>query len=198
MNDSQTTGITKSHKSNKKLIVVLCSVVVGMFGFGFAMVPLYDVFCEVLGIRLPGDGTGQVSAQQSEQLQTQEDRWITVQFDSTVDSALPWEFSPGQKFMRVKVGELSETHYLAENTAQRAVVGHAVPSIAPAEASIYFAKTECFCFTQQQLQAGEQRDMPVRFIIDPDIPKNIKVLTLSYRFYKSGQENDQLAVKSEG
>ncbi len=174
----------KKTGSNKKLALLLTAVPVLMFGFGFALVPLYEVFCEVTGIRL-NDGDGQIPTADVAKYESAEERYVTVHFDSAVDRRLPWAFGPTQKSMKVKVGELSETVYVAANNAEHSIVGHAVPSVAPVETSIYFAKTECFCFTEQLLAAGESKTMPVRFIIDPELPDNVKVMTLSYRFYNN-------------
>ena len=110
---------------------------------------------------------------------------MTVEFDATVNSRLPWSFRPNETRMRVRVGEQYETTYYAHNDSTAPVVGSATPSVAPARASGYFNKTECFCFTAQTLQAGEARDMPVRFIIDPALPAGVKTVTLSYTFYKN-------------
>ena len=118
-------------------------------------------------------------------------RWVTVEFDGAVNSKLPWTFEPEQKSMRVQVGRQYEALYAARNTSDRPIVGNAVPSVAPAKASAYFNKTECFCFTEQLLAAGESRDMPVRFIVDPDLPAGVKTLTLSYTFFK----NDALTAR---
>ena len=167
-------------------VAKMAGVALGAFGFAFALVPLYRIACEkVFGVRLE-QGPAQVGAVRAA---TQE-RWVTVQFDGAVNSKLPWQFTPGQDRMRVQVGRQYETTYAARNTADRAIVGSAVPSVAPARASGYFSKTECFCFTAQTLQAGEARDMPVRFIIDPALPAGVKTVTLSYTFYK----NDALTV----
>ena len=175
--------------SHKKLIATLLAVAVGMFGFGFAMVPLYEVFCEITGVRLE-NGNGRVADNEAPEQVTE--RWVRVHLDAAVDRGLPWTFGPDEKFLRVRVGELTETTYRASNRASQAVIGHAVPSVAPVEASIYFAKTECFCFTEQLLEAGETREMPVRFVIDPELPADIKELTLSYRFYNT-QDNGRLS-----
>jgi len=171
--------------STQRLVATLSLVVVGMFGFGFALVPLYDVFCEVTGIRLDDAGRVEASTLDDRAGQSGEvaERWVTVTFDAAVDRGLPWEFGPTEKKMKVRVGELTETLYSATNESGGAVIGHAVPSVSPAGASLYFAKTECFCFTSQRLEAGETRDMPVRFIIAPELPEEITILTLSYRFY---------------
>lgn len=162
-------------------VAKMAGVALAAFGFAFALVPLYRIACEkVFGVRLE-QGPAQVGAVRAA---TQE-RWVTVQFDGAVNSKLPWQFTPGQDSMRVQVGRQYETTYAARNTADRAIVGSAVPSVAPARASGYFSKTECFCFTAQTLQAGEARDMPVRFIIDPALPAGVKTVTLSYTFYKN-------------
>ena len=162
-------------------VAKMVGVALGAFGFAFALVPLYRIACEkVFGVRLE-----QGPAQAVVEKDAKQDRWVTVQFDGGVNSKLPWAFSPAQDSMRVQVGRQYEAKYFARNTAERAIVGSAVPSVAPARASGYFSKTECFCFTAQTLQAGEARDMPVRFIIDPALPAGVKTVTLSYTFYKN-------------
>ena len=160
------------------------------FGFSFSLIPLYRIACEkVLGIRLERTAaTGVANAKQAST------RVITVQFDGGVNSKLPWQFAPNQLTMTVHPGEQYQATYKATNTSTRAIVGSAVPSVAPARASGYFAKTECFCFTAQTLQAGETRDMPVRFIVDPNLPADVKTITLSYTFFK----NDVLTSKLAG
>ena len=166
-------------------------VAIGAFALTFALVPLYRIACEkVFGIRLErtaAEGVQDANAAPAK-------RVITVQFDGGVNSKLPWEFSPNQVTMQVVPGELYETTYHARNTSQRTVVGSAVPSVAPARASGYFSKTECFCFTAQTLKAGEVRDMPVRFIVDPNLPADVKTITLSYTFFK----NDALTAQAQG
>ena len=158
------------------------------FGFAFALVPLYRIACEkVFGVRLE-QGPVQVSADGM----TKQERWITVQFDGGVNSKLPWHFKPEQTTMQVQPGRQYEALYFASNEGDRAIVGNAVPSVAPARASGYFSKTECFCFTAQTLQAGESRDMPVRFIVDPDLPAGVKTITLSYTFYKNDAQTAAL------
>lgn len=174
--------------NNRRTALLLAIVPVLMFGFGYAMVPLYDVFCEALGISLPDKG--RVSSDEVIPVEAG-DRWVTVQFDANVNQGLNWSFQPSQNFVKVRVGEMAEMNYTAVNLAQRRSVGHAVPSVTPAPGSLYLAKTECFCFTQQPLDGGESKVMPVRFFIKPDLPDNIKVLTLSYRVYAS--EDAQLA-----
>jgi cytochrome c oxidase assembly protein subunit 11 len=166
----------------------MVGVALGAFAFTFALVPLYRIACEkVFGVRLE-QGPAQASARTA----TAKERWVTVQFDGGVNSKLPWAFHPEQMSMRVQPGQQYEAKYFARNTGTRAIVGNAVPSIAPARASGYFSKTECFCFTAQTLEAGESRDMPVRFIVDPALPANIHTLTLSYTFFKNEAQTAQL------
>lgn len=175
-------------QASPKMIKLMVGVALGAFAFTFALVPLYRIACEkVFGIRLergvaeaPGRGGAAVS-----------DRIVTVQFDGSVNSKLPWEFRPHAMSMKVRLGEQYETTYYARNTSDRAIVGSASPSVAPARASGYFNKTECFCFTAQTLQAGESREMPVRFIVDPNLPPGVETLTLSYTFFK----NDVLSAR---
>jgi len=159
----------------------LVLVALAAFGFSFALVPLYEVACEkVFGIRLENKA---VQAPTSDQVDL--DRVVTVIFDGGVNSKLPWAFEPNQLEMQVHPGKLYETTYFARNKSDAPVVGSAVPSVAPARASAYFTKTECFCFTAQTLVAGESRDMPVRFIVDPNLPEGINTLTLSYTFFRN-------------
>lgn len=159
------------------------------FGFSFALVPLYRIACEkVFGIRLERGPAETASAA------TGRDRMVTVRFDGDVNSKLPWAFAPKQLSMQVRPGEIYETAYIARNTSDRDIVGSATPSVAPAMGSKYFNKTECFCFTAQTLAAGESREMPVRFIVDPDLPKDVRTLTLSYTFFK----NDVLTARLSG
>ena len=177
MSDSRHAGILK-----------LVGVALAAFAFTFALVPLYRIACEkVFGVRLE---KGPVSAADKER--DGGGRWVTVEFDGGVNSKLPWAFHPEQLTMRVHPGQQYEAKYFARNTGTRAIVGNAVPSIAPARASGYFSKTECFCFTAQALAAGESRDMPVRFIVDPALPADVNTITLSYTFYKNEAQTAQL------
>lgn len=167
-------------KGNARGVAKLVLVAVAAFGFTFALIPLYRIACEkVFGIRLE-QGPAQAQAAVNAPART-----VTVVFDGGVNSKLPWGFGPHQASMQVQVGKPYETSYFARNQSGDAVVGSAVPSVAPARASAYFNKTECFCFTAQTLQAGETRDMPVRFIVDPALPADIRTLTLSYTFFKN-------------
>ncbi|WAT14677.1 cytochrome c oxidase assembly protein [Xanthomonas fragariae] len=173
----------------------LLGVVLGVFVLTFSLVPLYRIACEkVFGIRMeraPGSGSSRAS---EGALAASGKRTVRVEFDAGVNSKLPWTFHPEQMTMDVVPGELNEALYFARNDSARAVVGSAVPSVAPARASGYFNKTECFCFTAQTLQAGETRDMPLRFIVDPALPPEVATITLSYTFYR----NDTLTSELQG
>ena len=163
-------------------VAKMVGVAVAAFAFTFALVPLYRIACEkVFGIRLEKTAAEGVQTAKADP----NERWVTVQFDGGVNSKLSWGFHPNKLTMKVRPGEQYETTYFARNNGDRAIVGNAVPSVAPAKASGYFSKTECFCFTAQTLQPGEARDMPVRFIVDPALPREITTLTLSYTFYKN-------------
>jgi cytochrome c oxidase assembly protein subunit 11 len=178
----------KAPNTRRVGIAGMVAVSIAAFGFSFALVPLYRIACEkVLGIRLERVAADPGKTSTSDR----SDRLITVTFDGGVNSKLPWEFSPRQMSMKVRPGEVYETSYFARNTSNRGIVGSATPSVAPALASKYFNKTECFCFTAQTLAAGEARDMPVRFIIDPDLPEDVHTVTLSYTFFK----NDLLTAR---
>ena len=169
-------------KENHKVLKLSIVASVLMVGFGFALVPLYDIICEVTGLN---GKTGVLAA--SEVVEQDINRTITVQFDGTVNSDLPWLFKPQQFSMEVIPGKLYHTEYTAQNMSAADVTGQAVPSVAPNEASIYFSKTECFCFTEQLLTGGEEKNMPVTFIVSSDIPKDIEVLTLSYTFFNKNR-----------
>ena len=143
---------------------------------------------QVFGIRLENSAASAPATSA-----TPAERWVTVEFDATVNSRLPWSFRPNETRMRVQVGQQYETTYYAHNDSTAPVVGSATPSVAPARASGFFQKTECFCFTLQTLQAGETRDMPVRFIIDPALPADVNTVTLSYMFYKNDLATERLS-----
>lgn len=151
-----------------------------MFGFGYALVPIYDVFCEITGLN---GKTGELSAERAGRLAVDEDRLITVEFDTNVNSRLNWEFRPAVRRMDVHPGRVYEAIFHVSSRESFDTVGRAVPSVAPAKGSLYFDKTECFCFSEQPLKAGESRPMPVRFVIDPGLPDNVDTLTLSYTFF---------------
>jgi len=188
--------VSQTRASNARGTVKLVGVALAAFAFTFALVPLYRIACEkVFGVRL------EKSAIDGEQVaalaNAGKERTITVMFDGGVNSKLPWAFHPQQVSMRVRPGEQYETTYYARNKSDRAIVGNAAPSVAPARASGYFSKTECFCFTAQTLQAGEARDMPVRFIVDPALPADVNTITLSYTFFKNDALTARLAPSTD-
>ena len=161
----------------------------GSFVFAFSLVPLYNAACEkVFGIKLEQGAAGQA---QVAGVKPDDTRTVRVQFDGTVNSKLAWDFKPRQSSMEVHPGRQYEAMFVARNKSGEDIVGNAAPSIAPNQASGYFTKTECFCFTEQRLAAGEQRLMPVRFIVNPDLPGDVGTITLSYTFYR----NDEATAK---
>ena len=176
-------------QANNRVVRRLGLVVLAMFGFGFALVPLYDIFCEVTGLN---GKTGRIAAGEAQVLQVDTSREVTVEFVASVNSDLPWEIRPMVRRVKVHPGEVTEVKYSARNTTGRTVVGQAVPSLVPGLASKYFNKTECFCFTQQTLEAGEYKEMPLRFIVDPELPGDVHSVALSYTFFRmEAGENKQ-------
>ena len=159
--------------------VKLLAVVFGMFCFGFALVPLYDVICDVTGLNGKTGGRYEVS----EVLEVDESRWITVQFTASKNADMPWVFAPSDVVLKVHPGEINETYFVAKNPTGQRMVAQAVPSVAPFSVAQYLHKTECFCFDQQVLEAGESVEMPLRFFVDGDIPERFSKLTLSYTLF---------------
>jgi len=164
---------------NQRMLGRLSVVAVAMFGFGFAMVPIYDRICVALGVN------SLVQAEPDAARNTQVDltRSVTVELDANAHD-LPWRFRPLVNHLSVHPGALTTIEYEISNVRDRAVTGQAVPSYGPIHAGQYFKKVECFCFTQQTLAAGETRRMPVIFIVDPSLPKDINTITLSYTFFE--------------
>lgn len=174
---------SKNEKSTRSIVRTTLIVCGFAFLFGWGMIPLYRITCEhVLGIKLAEGGVSEATAASFVE---DPSRSITIQFVANVNSKLPWQFATEQQSIQVHPGKLTEVFFNARNDAEVAIVGNAVPSIAPSTASLYFNKTECFCFTEQTLAAGESRRMPVRFVVDPALPLDVKQLTLSYTFYEN-------------
>ena len=171
-------------RSNMKLVLIIISAAVGMFGFGFAMVPLYDVFCDITGIN------GKVDAELADaaNYRVDEKRTVTIEFVTTLNESMPWNFQPQENKRKVHPGQPYTTHFRVENTTDNNMVGQAIPSVAPGQAAEYFKKIECFCFKNQTMAAGEIREMPVTFIVDPKLPPHIDTLALSYTFFDVGQK----------
>jgi cytochrome c oxidase assembly protein subunit 11 len=152
-----------------------------MFGFGFALVPLYDVMCKVLGVSRETINTqAQITPGSSAADVT---RTVTIQFLANNDGGMSWDFRPQQFEMRVNPGSMANTSYYVRNPAHRTMVAQAIPSVSPPEAAPFLHKTECFCFRQQPLNAGDERDMPLQFVIDQALPDDIRTITLSYTLF---------------
>jgi cytochrome c oxidase assembly protein subunit 11 len=178
------------NKDMSRTLKRIALISAGSFVFAFSLVPLYNVACEkVFGIKLERGAAG---VQQVAGMKPDAARTIHVQFDGTVNSKLPWSFSPLQLSLDVHPGQQYEAFFVAKNHSNEAIVGNAAPSIAPNQASGYFTKTECFCFTQQMLKPGEERKMPVRFIVNPSLPREVATITLSYTFYLNDTATAQL------
>lgn len=156
-----------------------------MFGFGFALVPLYNVFCEITGLN---GKTGVVDESVVASYAVDPDREIVVEFVTSLNQGLRWEFAPEVTKMKVHPGKVYTVNFYARNLMDREVTAQAIPSVAPNTASRYFSKTECFCFTRQVFQAGEGRDMPVSFVINPKLPSHVTTITLSYTFFDTDQK----------
>lgn len=169
-----------SNNSKRRHVAVLLLVATGMFGFAFALVPLYEIFCEITGINGRTSGEAVSAAPIAEV----SDREVTIQFSAQVNRGMPWEFRPTESQMRVRLGEVNTTEYYARNRASGMVTGQAVPSVAPSAAAPYLHKVECFCFTQQHLAGDADIDMPVQFYVDPELPEDIGTLSLSYTMFR--------------
>ena len=170
--------MTAAPASNARLVKRLLLAVTAMFGFGFAMVPLYNVFCDLTGLN--GKVGGRVEAVEVE---ADLNRTVMVEFVANVNQTMPWEFRPEVSRMEVHPGKVYRTSFYAQNRTERVMVGQAIPSVSPGVAAQHFKKTECFCFTEQQFAAGEGRDMPVMFMVDNELPDDVEVVTLSYTFF---------------
>lgn len=167
----------------------LFAVVLGMFAFGYAMVPLYRAICEVTGINILAVGERGITPQRGKapaNTQVDQTRSITVEFDANAHG--PWSFKPGKSSMEVHPGQVATVMYEFQNVQNRTMAAQAIPSYAPKQATNYFNKLECFCFNQYTLAAGEKKEWPVVFIIDPKLPKDVKTITLSYTFFEVGSK----------
>jgi cytochrome c oxidase assembly protein subunit 11 len=166
----------------KKLLVAA----VLMFGFGFALVPLYDVICDVTGLN--GKTSSSAAADSKE---VDPSRTVRVQFVTQTNADMPWLFRPEVRSLELHPGEIKLVQFFAKNEAADTVIGQAIPSVTPGVAASYLKKTQCFCFNQQTLAGGKSMDMPVIFYLDPAIPKHITELTLSYTLYNVTEREQQ-------
>ena len=166
-----------AHRSVINKLLLACAA---MFAFGFALVPLYDVFCDITGIN---GKTDKVAAAAPDRVDR--GREVSVEFLATHDPAVAVDFAPETARLRLNPGELQLVSFVVENRSDQPIVTTAVPSVSPGEAARHFMKIECFCFQEQPLAPGERKLMPVQFYVDPELPERFKNLTLSYRLYRS-------------
>jgi cytochrome c oxidase assembly protein subunit 11 len=174
-------------RENRAMLAKLGVVALGMFAFGYGLVPLYQRICEATGINILALSERQVpgnAAAQPANTQVDTSRTITVEFDANAHG--PWAFKPAQRAVQVHPGELATVVYEFQNVQNRRMAAQAVPSYAPRQAAAYFNKLECFCFNQYQLEPGEKRQWPVTFVVDPRISHDVKTITLSYTFFEVG------------
>jgi cytochrome c oxidase assembly protein subunit 11 len=174
-NKDTNTGIQSNNRTVKKLLLV----VVAMFGFGFALVPLYDVFCDITGLNGKTNDTAAIY----EDGGIDKSRTVKVQFITRNAKGIPWKFEPVINEINVHPGEMKLVSFYAKNKAEHDIIGQAVPSVSPGLAANYFHKIECFCFTQQPLAAGKDVEMSLQFYVDVELPTDINTLTLSYTLY---------------
>jgi cytochrome c oxidase assembly protein subunit 11 len=177
MSDSQGSW---TKQLNRQMLGKLVVVAVMMFGFGYALVPVYKKICEITGVNIltPKDAT----VSDSGNTQVDKTRTVTIEFDANAQG--PWRFRPTQSSMQVHPGEMAQVMYEVVNTQARAIDAQAIPSYAPQQAAAHFKKLECFCFKQQTLGPNEAKQMQVVFYIDPALPKDVKTITLSYTFFE--------------
>ncbi|AWB56200.1 MULTISPECIES: cytochrome c oxidase assembly protein [unclassified Colwellia] len=170
----------KTHDASvKKTVKKLMLIVFGMFGFGFAMVPLYDVFCDITGLN--GKTSNVAASYDAVSIDTE--RTITVQFLTRTAKGIPWRFEPMINEVKVHPGERKVVTFYAKNESVNDIIGQAVPSVSPGRAAIYFQKIECFCFNNQPLKASEDVEMGLQFYVDVDLPDDVSTITLSYTLY---------------
>ena len=176
---------------NRRLLGKLLVIVAVMFGFGYALVPMYRAICEALGINVLSlsdqrTASGSWTPQQAARSNTQVDRSrsITVEFDANARG--PWDFKPAARSLQVHPGELTTVMYEFRNKQNRTMAAQAIPSYAPMQAGAHFNKVECFCFSEWTLKPGESKQWPVTFVIDPKLPKDVTTITLSYTFFEVG------------
>lgn len=181
---------------NTRMVRKLAVITVGMFAFGYALVPLYKAICEMTGINVLALSDVITSGKKALPANTQVDltRTITVEFDA--NSRGPWDFKPAQRSVQVHPGELTTVMYEFQNIQNRRMSAQAIPSYAPMQAQAHFNKLECFCFNQYTLEPGEKKTWPVAFVIDPKLSKDVRTITLSYTFFEVGGKTPPAPVAS--
>ncbi|MBV7418413.1 cytochrome c oxidase assembly protein [Comamonas sp. CMM03] len=185
------------HRENLRMVGKLAVVAVGMFAFGYALIPIYKHVCEALGINVLAVSERQVPGNSSAvpaNTQVDTSRTITVEFDANARG--PWEFKPERRSLQVHPGELATVMYEFQNVQNHRMAAQAIPSYAPRNAAPHFNKLECFCFNQYVLEPGERKEWPVAFVIDPKLPKDVTTITLSYTFFEVGGKTPPAPVAS--
>ncbi len=173
-------AVAQRREINRRTAVRLAVVVVAMFGFGYLLVPLYDVLCDITGL---GGRTGGQYSYDPAAVAPDRSRLVKVNFITNTNGGMPWDFWSESGGVRVHPGDLKEVKFYVTNTTDRRMVGQAVPSVVPPQAAQYFHKTECFCFNSQVLEPGETMEMPMRFIVDRELPRNVQSISLSYALF---------------
>ncbi len=168
-------------KKHVKLVALLAAMVLGMFAFGFALVPIYNSLCKSLGIN--GKTNTESIAYNAATVKIVHDRTVVVEFVATNNSGVPWAFYPKTRKLAVHPGEIAQLAFYAENKTGHRMTVQAIPSVTPGIAAKYLKKTECFCFTQQTLNAHEAMDMPLLFHLDANLPANVSTITLAYTLF---------------
>lgn len=185
MQDRNMATVLTPPPDNRRLVFRLVLLALGALAFGFALVPFYDVLCRATGFngKTLGLAPGGLNSTAAPKSRVDYTRNVRVEFTGTVMPGLPWDMRPLTTALELHPGEMQEARFLVRNTSNRTIIGQAVPSVSPGQAAQHFEKIDCFCFRQQALGPGESREMPVTFIIKPEMDKDISTLTLSYAFY---------------
>jgi len=174
-------------QKNTKLVRKLVFIVLGMFGFGYALVPIYDVFCDITGLN------GKTGSEAVAEVKYEVDltREITLEFITSLNESAPMEFRTETKKMKIHPGKYYTVNFYAKNKTDKMMVARAIPSVTPGLAAEYLKKTECFCFSEQTFEPNESKTMPVRFVVNPKLPARYKTITLAYTFF----DNTEKSVK---
>lgn len=176
----ESVGVDQKGNANRKLGLRLLWIVAGSLLFAISLVPLYDVLCKITGLNGKTDGMAATAG-----MTIDETRSVKVEFTTSVMPGLGWNFYPKQPSVIVHPGKIETVVFEAKNITNEVVTGQAVPSVSPGKASVYLKKIECFCFQNQSLEPGQSKEMPLRFYLSPDMPADIKVVTLSYAFFNA-------------
>jgi cytochrome c oxidase assembly protein subunit 11 len=181
----------KQQKANIRTTRKTVLIVIGMFGFGFALVPLYSVICDVFGLNgrfIDLQKTEQAEYVANVERRVDTSRTVRIEFLTTLNQKLNWEFKAREYTVDVHPGKVTEVMFYAKNLTNRKIVAQAIPSVTPGYAAKYFSKMECFCFSNQTFEPGEAREMPLRFYVDPNLPKKVKTISLGYTFFDTDRK----------